>query len=369
MALDYNCPYCGKSLGYDGLCYECRNEKERNEVLAWTEEEIRSKIEHLVANVEQIENWRTEEYRTVGQLLGYRGIFPEELQRAAVMAGVFYLDKLYYHAPADVRDMLIEKLLKVQDSLQASRLLKCLAMQGDDRALEVMLELEHHPREWRKQLYVDPSVYAECGGWTFDKNGNRRMLNYETCYPMIKGHKKDLEASPVKIGRPREDNCIHCKGQLADMLVLDGRDERLKFLGIDGIFTASCCPNCVPYVEAAFSRFDLDGSSQVLEGELDIDGVEDYFGAAGMQQLSGNGMVLAEDSVPPFYESDGDTVNTIGGYASWVQDWYYAKCPDCGKHMKYIAQLHWGVLTEDEGTLYIEMCPECHVAAMIHQQT
>ena len=32
---------------------------------------------------------------------------------------------------------------------------------------------------------------------------------------------------------------------MVDMLVLDGRDERLKFLGLDGILTATCCPSCV----------------------------------------------------------------------------------------------------------------------------
>ena len=40
MALKYKCHNCGRSLGYDGLCYICKDEKERNEILAWTEQEI-----------------------------------------------------------------------------------------------------------------------------------------------------------------------------------------------------------------------------------------------------------------------------------------------------------------------------------------
>ncbi len=28
--------------------------------------------------------------------------------------------------------------------------------------------------------------------------------------------------------------CPHCGGRIVDMLVLDGQDERLKFLGLDG---------------------------------------------------------------------------------------------------------------------------------------
>ena len=49
-----------------------------------------------------------------------------------------------------------------------------------------------------------------------------------------------------------------------DMLVLDGSDERLKFLGIDGILTAACCPNCVPFLEGgAFNRYTLDGGTEI----------------------------------------------------------------------------------------------------------
>ena len=66
-------------------------------------------------------------------------------------------------------------------------------------------------------------------------------------YPMVKG--APGEATPVRIGRAREDTCPHCGGRMVDMLVLDGRDERLKFLGLDGILTATCCPNCVGFLK------------------------------------------------------------------------------------------------------------------------
>lgn len=56
---------------------------------------------------------------------------------------------------------------------------------------------------------------------------------------------------------------------MADIFVMDGRDERLKSFGIDGIFTATCCPNCVGFLKGpAFSRFSLDGSSEAMASEL-----------------------------------------------------------------------------------------------------
>ena len=46
-------------------------------------------------------------------------------------------------------------------------------------------------------------------------------------------------------------------------------------------------------------------------------------------------------------------------------------CPDCGKPMRYLAQLSWDSIMNDscEGTLYVEICPECKVVSMQHQQT
>ena len=138
--------------------------------------------------------------------------------------------------------------------------------------METLLELERNPRPWRKGLYVDPSSYAQIGGWTFDKEGQKIQLNFDTCYPMVKG--TTSEKSPVRIGRAREDTCPHCGGRMVDMLVLDGRDERLKFLGLDGILTATCCPNCVGFLKGpAFNSFTLDGGVEVFPSEL-FDGAE-----------------------------------------------------------------------------------------------
>lgn len=36
---------------------------------------------------------------------------------------------------------------------------------------------------------------------------------------------------------------------MVDMLVLDGQDDRLKFLGLDDILTAACCPSCVGFLK------------------------------------------------------------------------------------------------------------------------
>ena len=155
-----------------------------------------------------------------------------------------------------------------------------------------------------------------------------------------------------------------------DMLVLDGSDERLKFLGIDGILTAACCPNCVPFLEGgAFNRYTLDGGTEILPSEL-FDGkekMENYFKSNEYEELAGNNLTLAEKQVPLFYGSHDSDICTIGVKGGLPAN---LACPECGKPMKYLAQIPWdAVLDCSEGTLYIEFCPDCRIVSMQHQQT
>ena len=48
MRLKYSCPGCGTPLGYEGLCWKCKAEQERNAAHNWTAEEIAQKQENLL---------------------------------------------------------------------------------------------------------------------------------------------------------------------------------------------------------------------------------------------------------------------------------------------------------------------------------
>ena len=158
-----------------------------------------------------------------------------------------------------------------------------------------------------------------------------------------------------------------------DILVLDGRDERLRFLGLDGILTATCCPSCVGFLKGpAFNRFALDGGVEVFPSEL-FDGAEKtdcYVSPEEYKALTENPFVLGEAPVSLFYGAACQDVNTIGGFANWVQDAEYTTCPHCGKPMKYLAQIQWDTVFDcAEGTLYVEFCSDCQIVSMQHQQT
>ena len=187
MSLKYTCQSCGTPLGYEGLCWKCKCEQERKTALAWTPEQIAENQRNLIQNIQRLGDMEDPESTDFWQLLSYRDAITPEIQRAALAAEVFWPCEIYYRAPADVRDGLIAALLKTENAHEAANLMCCLAFQGDDKAMETLLELERNPRPWRKSLYVDPSIYAQCGGWTFDKEGHRTQLNFDTCYPMVKG--------------------------------------------------------------------------------------------------------------------------------------------------------------------------------------
>ena len=45
-------------------------------------------------------------------------------------------------------------------------------------------------------------------GWSFDEEGRRTQLGFDTSFPMVKD--APGETAPLRIGRPREDACPHC---------------------------------------------------------------------------------------------------------------------------------------------------------------
>ena len=97
---------------------------------------------------------------------------------------------------------------------------------------------------------------------------------------------------------------------------------------------------------------------------------EAYLGDSGVEELSSNTYVLGEAPVPLRYAADWEGGSSVGGFAFWIQDCEIKHCPDCGKPMKYLAQIQWDtVLDGMEGNAYIEICKDCKVMTVLHQQT
>ena len=86
MSLKYTCPGCGTALGYEGLCWKCKCEQERNAALAWTPEQIIEKQRNLIQNIQRLADMEDPELTDFWQLLSYRDAITPEIQRAALAA-------------------------------------------------------------------------------------------------------------------------------------------------------------------------------------------------------------------------------------------------------------------------------------------
>ena len=373
--LEHKCDKCGIELGYKGLCFKCKAEEERNKTLALTDDEIKEMINKYVKDLKE-KNVDKELLNGIYiyDLIAYRNIDLKDIAKKALEKKIYYPEVFYYKASEEIRDELIKRIKATKDYSEGANLLSCLAMQGDDTALDCLYDFEMNPREWRKKLYVAPSIYAECAGWTFDKDKKIQILNFDKCYYLDKANcKEEKEKSPIKIALLRDENCPECGCKTMDMAIIDGRDERLKFIGVDGIIKASCCPNCVTY-NTTYSKYDLKGGSEILPFDKTSENYypseENYIGEEELNSMHNNNYILSKNEVPLFYGTFDDTLNTIGGFANWVQDWEYMKCPSCGKKMKYLMQIQWHTIESmAEGTLFIEICTDCNITAMFHQQT
>lgn len=352
------CTNCGRLKYFEGLCYWCRHEEERNEWLALSEEDIWKKIQYVIDNIKD----KDIIYKEFNPLFYYRGINTAEIAKTAFEEEVFYPYTLYRDATSETVDKLINRMLAVND-----RVILCsLAMVKNDpgnKIFNTFYELENNRIEWR--LQIPPSSYSDLAGWTFDKKGTRIPLIYSQAYPLVKGDRSKDKA--VVIGGRKDEQCSHCSCQLADLLTIDGRDERLHFLGINGVIKALACPNCSS-IYTTYCKYTIDGESEVLEvGGDHLD--ENYMDDEDLNEFENNTFVLSTKPVNLFYGCGDDITHMMGGMPNWVQDTEYLDCPCCNQNMKYFAQIQDYILGSGDGTIFFEICTDCRIIAMVHQQT
>ncbi len=365
------CKKCGRELmisvmtdGFCGLCYDKNLEQL---CISMTDAEIELAIEKIADEIRTLGELNKQE-QVFKKLLRFRNINTAYLARISFENEVFIPIELYRDCDDDVVDKMIN-LLKNDStsSYVASRILCCLAVRGGEKVFRAFTELENNLPKWRAELHWDPSIYANIGGWTFNKERKLIKTMFDKCYPMVKATIEEKEESPVKIGLVTDEVCEHCGTPIVELLKIDARDPRLDFLEIDGIITAKCCHLCMAYTENALNRFTLDGNSEIIKTRGD----KDYYNVeVDIEEFSSNTYILADEPVSLHFPNDWDGGCAIGGYGFWVNDCEIIDCPDCGKPMKYLAQIQWdNILSNMEGFASIEVCSDCQIISIQHQQS
>ena len=374
------CPKCGENTIYfDGICHSCSQRQRRDEILNLSADEVETMILKIAERIDEIEKW-DEICNDFWALFSLLDIHDPRIARTAVAKQIFCPPELFFVAPNDVRDALIDKLDSLKDNSKnaLNHLLCSLAWQGDEKTAELFYELYKNPRSWRKKLYVGTEFYAKIGGWSFDETGERKSLVFDKCLTAVRvkdGAEKNCELAnsgvnlnadePVQIGEPTGQKCEFCGCEMLDMLRLKASEPQLAFLNLkrDAIFR--CCPTCIGSVVYFCER----GSDGELELSYKGEGfTESYFSQEDMARLCNMKFKLGSE-VSPFYGCFGELDTTVGGYPQWVQDAEYLACPSCGGTMKHLAQIPFGELVQGEGVIYVQICDKCEVLGGCFQCT
>ena len=211
------CPKCGENrIYFDGICRSCRQRQRREEILNLSADEVEAMILKIADRIGEIEKWQ-EIYNDFWALFSLLDIHVPRIARAAAAAEIYYPPELYRGAPNDVRDALIAKLDSLQDNSKnaLNHLLCSLAWQGDEKTAELFYELYQNPRPWRQKLYAGTEIYAQIGGWSFDRMGERKSLVFDKCLTAVRvkdGEEKNGERAN---GRGDDGACAQGKSESA----------------------------------------------------------------------------------------------------------------------------------------------------------
>ncbi len=326
-----------------------------------TQEELDLKIEE--AKTELAEKGKT---HLCEELIRYAGINSLIFAKIAFEKKILYPAILYKDATEQIRDAYIKMLdsEQIDEKLRVSNILVVLATIGDEKVCEAFKRWEAHPRKWREKLYVGPSDYAFVGNWYINDKGQREELTYSTCYGLEKRKKNDGEE--VLVGEVAKNKCPNCQGNYFNLLTIDGRDERLAFLGIRGKISIKTCLSCIPWAtDWIFCKYQENGESEVMPFESEDYCIYEYETLEEMREKYP--LVLTKQSVSKNYCTKFEG-SAIGGWPQWVDDAHYSVCPHCGKRMKHLAQLSSDDI-ESAGTIYVQICTHCHIAATCYQQS
>ena len=182
------CPKCGENTIYfDGICHSCSQKQRRDEILNLSADEVEAMILKIADRIDEIEKW-DEIYNDFWALFSLRDIHDPRIARAAAAAEIYCPPELYFGAPKDVRDALVRKLASLQDNAKntLNDLLCALAWQGDEQTTQLFYELYQNPRPWRQKLYAGTEIYAQIGGWSFDRMGERKSLVFDKCLAVVR---------------------------------------------------------------------------------------------------------------------------------------------------------------------------------------
>lgn len=279
----------------------------------------------------------------------------------------------------------------IEDTIELSSSLKCLAWIGDDHVVAKFTEWQNLTLRWlpnAAQLARDPSIAGDSStrpltnttreaGWELTSDGRRRDLYVPHWRKLILARSPGAQSTPVSVGGLMEALCPWCERDLAAIFDLDLRAPELAFLGLTGErLRIPVCRWC-SYGGGngpLFWREDTSGNARWSEanGERPAQGAQYDTSREYEPPWSVVQYILGPEHADPYTslvpEGDFDP-NRLGGLPAWVQYPDHPICIDCGRSLRFLGQLDADEHGGWEGLIYVFLCAECQVAATLHQQT
>lgn len=322
--------------------------------------------EKIKKAVEQILNDKNTEL--CEELIRKEGINSPDFAQAALEAGVFYPNIIYCSASENVRDKLIE-MLDEEKAENVDGCLMALAAIGDevvikyfkkwDKVLKYFKKWDKSSKRWKNMQYVSPIDYAQEGGWYIDED-KKVKLYFDECYALeeVSEFKPDENIYRME----NRERCPKCGFKLHDFII-NGRDSRLSFLGINGCISVKTCLTCLPYKEGVYyCKFEEDGYSEFI---CNVDKKKNCPISKEKDEICRfPPLVISKKRVSKNY-CDENMGSAIGGMPCFSYDAIYKSCPKCGKKMKHFMQL--GDDYTRHGSIHFQICTDCKITAALSQ--
>ena len=327
--------------------------------------EIKAFIDLLIADNETDED-------TFADLALYLALFsfscgnklPDKLYEHLITKEIFYYGEIYLRADEKFAARLIKTLDEVDDEKAyvtvVNHILCALAMIPCKQTNDFLISNSNKPLPiWAKKLHILPKEYAKVGGWEAVTNGEPTMLFSETVTAFESCEKKEnSRQTPLS---SLDECCGFCGQPLT--LVFDGENKLATCLHCSCfqiIFTKTDGENVYWHKSNKPDSFFKENPERMKNDE----NIVECF-TKGLRPSSE--ARKATWTANQFVEI---TLTQIGGMPTAVNDMIYPQCPDCGKTMRFAAQLDMEDIQEyGEGLYYFFVCDDCHTVGTNYDQT
>ena len=299
----YYCKKCGYGMFVNReLCGECQLKEDADNVWNLSRVQLNEKYEEIIQKIKQDKSINNVENELIG-LIGNAKYIKPELQEVLADLDIFDIPEVFYNASANVQNKLIQK-----------------------NKANILKELS---------------------------NGT-----YE-CFALEKSQ------NPVACIR-LDEKCPTCGSDMVNILSIDGKDERFKFLNLKDRICVKACVNCLPYMDVAYCEYDTDGNAKCINK---LENEEYIYEIEPDQNFPNEGLGIYKQ-MSPLNARLVSAFSSLGGVCKDERDVEVCSCPKCSKKMKFLANIKLGdVLEYHGGECQAFVCEDCNIGATTYFQT